>query len=78
MRQRVAPNISQLNRILLYCLARLARAAVVEHNDCVVAGELPYLMKFPGPVVEACDAAKKKRRAIAVNFVVNLVAPFFK
>jgi hypothetical protein len=37
----------------------------------MIAGKFRHLMKFPGLMIEAGDAAKQKRRAIAVNFVVD-------
>ena len=61
-----------LDRIFLDRFTRLAGAAIVEDDDFVIAGEFGDLMKFPRLVVEAGDAAEQKRRAIAVNFIVDL------
>ena len=60
------------DRVFLYGLARFSRAAVVEHDDSVIARKFRDLVKFPGLMIETGDAAEQKRRAIAVNFVVDL------
>jgi hypothetical protein len=38
----------------------------------VIAGEFPYLMKFPGLVIKAGDTAEKEWRTVAVDFIVHL------
>jgi hypothetical protein len=39
----------------------------------VIAGEFLYLVKLPRLVIEAGDATKQKRRAVAVNFIVYFI-----
>jgi hypothetical protein len=61
----------QLDRIFLHGLAGLSRAAIIEDNDLMIAREFRHLMKFPGLVIATGHTAKKKRRALAVDFVVD-------
>ncbi len=60
------------DRIFLHRFARFAGAAIVEHDDFMVAGKFRDLVELPGLVVETGDVAKQKRRAFAVDFVVDL------
>jgi len=63
------------NGIFLHRFARLAGAAVVEHDDPMIAREFRDLVKLPRLMIEAGDAAKQKWRSVAMNFVVNLGVP---
>ena len=37
----------------------------------MIAIELPHLVELPGLMIEAGDAAKQERRAVAVAFVID-------